>query len=153
LVATAAAVLLISCLWIITPTSGFPGVIAWLPVSATAMLLWLGKASVQFGGLRFLSKQPLRYIGDISYSLYLWHYLLLMLPRQLNQGSIPLGLVLFGITGTFICAAASYHWLENPIRRSPALQRDGWATLLVLAICLALSLDSTVLVESLFLNR
>lgn len=153
LVAILAAALLVACLWVITPTSGFPGVIAWLPVSATAMLLWVGQSSVHHGGLQFLSKQPLRYIGDISYSLYLWHYLWLMLPRQINNGALDVSAVLLGVVGTFACAAASYHWLENPIRRSQRLQSDGWATLLILAICLAVSLDATVLVEKLFLEQ
>lgn len=153
LLAAIAAILLASCLWVITPTSGFPGVIAWLPVSATGVLLWLGQSSVHFGGLRFLSKQPLRYLGDISYSLYLWHYLWLMLPKQLNNGTLEPLMAFGGIVGTLACAAASYHWLENPIRRSSRLRNDGWATLLVLAICLALSLDATVLIEKLVLSQ
>ena len=63
--------------------SVYPGLLAWWPCATTAVLLWTGQASISGGVATWLSFRPLRYIGDISYSLYLWHYVWLMLPLQM----------------------------------------------------------------------
>ena len=45
-----------------------------------------------YGATLLLDRQPLRWIGDISYSLYLWHWPLLMLPAMyLGRGPGPVG--------------------------------------------------------------
>jgi hypothetical protein len=50
------------------------------------------------------------------------------------------------IAGAFACAVISYHVLENPIRHSKRLDRDGVAVALLLLICIGLSWDATLLV-------
>ena len=139
-------------LMVITPT-GFPGTAAWLPCAATAVLLRVGHSIPGQGIPKILSATPLRYIGDISYSLYLWHFVWLMLPKQISGIELTTNTLLLAIAGTFACAAASYHWLENPIRHSKKLQNDGLATALLLLVALAISVDTTIVVESLWLNR
>lgn len=63
---------------------------------------------------RILSLQHLRYIGKISYSLYLWHLTVLVLLGEVIQGQalIPVAAVL-----SLLVAAASYHWVERPMLR------------------------------------
>jgi len=55
-----------------------PGTLASLVVLATAAMLVSGIGDVRGAG-RMLSVRPVRFIGDISYSLYLWHWPLLTL--------------------------------------------------------------------------
>lgn len=64
---------------------------------------------------------PARYLGTISYGLYLWHFsVLLSLTTGPAPASGPRLLVLVGM-GTFLLAALSWHWLEQPsIRRARA---------------------------------
>jgi len=64
-------------------TSVYPGVLAWWPCGATAVLLWTGQASAANGPAKWLAWRACRYVGDISYGLYLWHYAWLMLPLQM----------------------------------------------------------------------
>jgi peptidoglycan/LPS O-acetylase OafA/YrhL len=67
---------------------------------------------------KILEFKPLKYIGRISYSLYLWQQLFFVdhfSPESHTLGwaqSWPLRLVL-----TFACAIASYHLLEKPLTR------------------------------------
>jgi peptidoglycan/LPS O-acetylase OafA/YrhL len=117
------------------------------------LLLRVGHSIPGQGIAKILSTTPLRYIGDISYSLYLWHFVWLMLPKQISAIEISANTLALSIAGTFACAAASYHWLENPIRHSKKLQNDGLATTLLLLVALAISVDTTIVVESLWLNR
>jgi len=65
---------------------------------------------------RILELSPIRWIGRISYSLYIWQQLFLVtsrMPRPLPFGRIqewPLNVV-----AVFVCASASYYLLERPL--------------------------------------
>lgn len=61
---------------------------------------------------RWLSWEPLRRIGIISYGLYLWHWpITVMVGSEQTNAPTPLRLVL-----TFAAAGASYVLIERPIR-------------------------------------
>ena len=62
-----------------------------------------------------LSSKPLRYLGDVSYSWYLWHWPLIVFCQILAPGNKPL-LVLSGFLSV-IPAAISYHFIENRFRQ------------------------------------
>ena len=66
---------------------------------------------------RVLSWQPLVWIGQRSYGIYLWHYplLLLMNPRSFT-GEIPWYVYLGEVAVIVAVAAFSYRFVENPIR-------------------------------------
>jgi peptidoglycan/LPS O-acetylase OafA/YrhL len=146
LVAVLAVVALAAAVWRLNANSTFPGVLAWWPCGASALLLWTGQASVKGAPASWLSWRPFRYVGDISYSLYLWHYPWLMLPLQRVHPIFSPWARVGEVAGATACAVASYHFLENPIRRSRRLNRDGWATVLLLLVCVALSWDVTLVI-------
>ncbi len=125
--------------------SAYPGVLAWWPCAAAAVLLYTGQASVRGAPATWLSWRPCRYVGDISYSLYLWHYPWLMLPLQLSHPySSPFARVV-EVAGATLCAVLSYHFVENPIRHSRRLDRDPVAVVLLLLVCVALTIVVTLL--------
>ncbi|NNN00255.1 MAG: acyltransferase [Acidimicrobiaceae bacterium] len=126
--------------------STYPGLLAWWPSAASAVLLFTGQASLRGAPASWLSWRPLRYVGDISYSLYLWHFAWLMLPLQLVHPISSPGARIAEVAGATVCAILSYHFVENPVRHSNLLARDAWATGLLLAICLVLSWDSTFVI-------
>ena len=71
---------------------------------------------------RFLELPPLRYIGRISYSLYLWQQLFLVghLVVYFQASDITLGPLQhapLNYIATFVCAVASYYLLEKPAMR------------------------------------
>lgn len=142
--AVAALIGLAAAVWRLNVTSVYPGVLAWWPCGTTAILLWTGQASTPGGPASWLSWRPLRYVGDISYSLYLWHYVWLMLPLQMVHPPTSSWARAIEIAGAFACAVISFHALENPIRHSKRLDRDGVAVALMLIICVGLSWDATL---------
>ncbi|MFE6647870.1 acyltransferase family protein [Nocardioides sp. NPDC057772] len=91
----------------------FPGWHALVPVLATVALLVAGPATPT-GWL--LSKQPLRYLGDISFSLYLWHWpILILAPEVIPGGGVRQLLIMLALI--LAASAASYHWIEMPFQR------------------------------------
>lgn len=117
LVSAAALALLLFSLWWIKAGPDFPGWQAVLPVAATAALLHAGaqgSSSIQ----RLLCLKPLVFIGLISYSLYLWHWPLIVFVRYRNALEPVAPVVAWLLLGVAIVfAAASYRWIETPLRR------------------------------------
>ncbi|MGH1427727.1 MAG: acyltransferase family protein [Arenicella sp.] len=110
-----------------------PGYYTLLPVVGVALLIafsspdeWVGKA---------MSCQPLRYIGLISYSLYLWHFPIFAFARTLNAG-LGLGEKIVCLVLSFILAIISYNFIEKPFRNKQKLnnKRFTFALLGLLAV-------------------
>jgi peptidoglycan/LPS O-acetylase OafA/YrhL len=57
----------------------------------------------------WLGWRPLRYLGRISYGLYVFHGPCLLMARKIGIAVVPIGLLL-----TIAVAAASYRWFEAP---------------------------------------
>ncbi len=117
---------------LLTRQTAFPGIAALLPVAGTAIILHAGDASRGAG--RLLAVPPLRFIGRISYSWYLWHWPTLVIATSL-LGRLPArwkgACLLFSLSLAWV----TYHTVENPIRNSRTLT---WRPLgsLAMAACL-----------------
>jgi peptidoglycan/LPS O-acetylase OafA/YrhL len=138
--------LLVVALTTLNSASVYPGWRAWLPCAATAALIWAGVGGGRTVASWLLSTRPLGYVGDISYSLYLFHFPLLELAKEAPSWLSSVDWRLFAIGGTVVCAICSYHQLENPIRRSRKLHADPVAVALLLAVCVAASWTATIVV-------
>lgn len=122
-------------------TTPFPGVAAILPtVGAAVMIAGRAPADTPWSFGFLASFGPVRWLGDVSYSAYLWHWpLIILLPQWLG---VELGtrLKVLILAATLVLAWASYRLVESPIRRSAALAKRrrrsfvaGTATLVLLA--------------------
>lgn len=124
-------------LWWIKAGPEFPGWQAGIPVVATAALLHAGtsgSSQVQ----RLLSLRSMVFVGLISYSLYLWHWPLLVFVRY-RSAMQPLeprvSWLLFALA--LALAAASYRWVETPFRRRKQGARPGTRRALFVAAAVA----------------
>ena len=102
-----------------TVSTPYPGIAVALPVIGTAMLIAGGTAHPRYGSERLLSTLPFRQLGRISYSLYLWHWPILILAAE-SQGrsSLPLSSNLWWILVALLASIATLWLVENPIRHS-----------------------------------
>ena len=67
---------------------------------------------------RLLSFKPVVFIGKISYSLYLWHFPILVLTTPVSEiGNPNIIFVILRVILTFVLASASYVFVETPIRK------------------------------------
>ena len=93
--------------------SHFPGFKAIFPVLGSTLIIFGGHdRNADSLAKRLLSFPAICYIGRISYSLYLWHWPLIVFARDLNLYNPWL---IF--TASMITAIGSYHWVESPTRR------------------------------------
>ena len=88
-------------------------------VGALLGLLFLRLARVH--RVRVLEPRPLRALGIVSYSLYLWHLPVLMLAR--SAGGRAAAHVFAGVAGSLLAAALSYVVVERPVLRTPRRAR------------------------------
>ncbi|MGZ4725777.1 MAG: acyltransferase family protein [Ilumatobacteraceae bacterium] len=95
----------------------FPGAAAILPVSATVLVLAAGTDGYRYGPTMLLNRRPLTWIGARSYSIYLWHWPVLVLAAA-KFGPLQPVARLAALLVAVVLAALSYRFIENPARRS-----------------------------------
>ena len=96
--------------------SPFPGWVNLPVILGSLLLLRHGDAGLVG---RLLGARPLVGVGKISYSLYLWHWPVIVFARYLNyehQGVLASVLI---VVLSFLFAWLSWRWIEMPVRLSP----------------------------------
>ena len=93
----------------------FPGVNALIPCASAVFLILAGHGGGSIVS-RMLSTRPIRFVGKISYSLYLWHWPVFVFFRHSNIYELSLSQSLFAIILSFMLATLSYFFIENPFR-------------------------------------
>jgi peptidoglycan/LPS O-acetylase OafA/YrhL len=137
LLAVAALVTLAFVTYWYGPTTRYPGWYAIAPCAASAILIQTGRQQSTLVG-KLLSLRPFVFTGLISYSLYLWHYPVLVLASYYflqEFHGFRLGMLIASI---YILAVASWQWIEMPIRRRQFLKSNrrfaSWALIVSIVI-------------------
>ncbi len=129
---------------LLTPASAFPGWIATIPVFGTALALTAGRELPGQGFARLLDTRPFQYVGELSYSWYLWHWpflvlALALLPNLSTAGKSAAALL------ALAAAALTHAYIENPIRFQPWLVARRGATLALGALLALVSIGAALL--------
>jgi peptidoglycan/LPS O-acetylase OafA/YrhL len=110
---------------LLSTDSPYPGELALLPCSGAALIIYASCDRSMVAG-RLLGIGVLRRIGQWSYSLYLYHWPLLLLVQYyaLDPLSVAMRIVLLALT--LLLGALSWRWVEQPFRGPNAwLNRRG----------------------------
>jgi peptidoglycan/LPS O-acetylase OafA/YrhL len=126
-------------------TTAFPGFAAVPPCVGAALIIYSGSSTRTTVSL-ILGSQPLRFIGLISYSLYLWHWPVIVFYRYFREPDRveKIGLVMV----CMLLAALTWRFVEKPFRNKPHLLGSK-ATLctgglLMIAVSVVTTLAATV---------
>jgi len=128
----------------------YPGTAALLPVVGAVLVIGAGCATPAEGCGRVLGVPPMRAIGRISYSWYLWHWpVLLLTPPLLGH---PLGLAgrLATAVISFGLAVLTLRFIEDPLRFAAPIRRSAPRSLALggvataVAVCVSVALMDRV---------
>jgi peptidoglycan/LPS O-acetylase OafA/YrhL len=96
---------------ILNEHSSFPGYNALYPVIGTALIIYSQNGFIN----KLLSTKFMVYSGNISYSLYLWHWPIFTLMRYTST-ELTLPVQILCILLTYVLSMLSYHYVEQPFR-------------------------------------
>jgi peptidoglycan/LPS O-acetylase OafA/YrhL len=124
LVASLGLLGVIASLFVVPSSSGFPAPWALLPTVSAAAVIGAG-AGVSGWPLLPLTNPVSQYLGKLSYSLYLWHFpVVVLIVTVVPQYSVAYWLA--GLALIFGLSIASFHLIEDPARRGTWFrQRPG----------------------------
>ena len=99
---------------IVEDSTAYPGPLSLLPIGGAVLLILGGNGYLARG----LATRPMRWLGDIAYSLYLWHWSLLILATNYwNQSSPSAVLGVSIIAVSLLLAWLTYQFVEKPLRQ------------------------------------
>ncbi|SEJ50504.1 acyltransferase family protein [Frateuria terrea] len=134
--ARAAAGLLLILVPTLTYRSDTPVPYMAVPVLGTVLLLG---SSTSFINRCLLSLPAVRFVGLISYSLYLWHWPVISMTNMVSVHEPSLALRLVLLVGVFCLSWLSYRYVEQTFRRSRTSPRVSLlryaGAMAVLAVC------------------
>lgn len=111
---TGLALILISML-MLDGNVPYPGWRAFGPSLGAALVLLSGFRATPNGVGRLFSLPPMIWLGRLSYSLYLWHWPVLLLGGSILAANPPFSSAI--LLGTAICLSVlTFHFVENPLR-------------------------------------
>ena len=114
------------CLQGVSGTGPFLYLGGFLVVSVAAATVIAASVGMPSGVIaRALSWAPARYVGRISYGLYLYHWPLFLLLTEARTGLGGYALLALRFGATFAAASLSYRLIEAPIRRGSVPWRSA----------------------------
>jgi len=110
----------------------------WLTEALSLVLLSCATLSPRSLVARVLAFYPLRAIGAVSYGAYLWHWPVYLFVTAERSGVYGNGLYVVRLLLTFVIAAFSYRFVEEPIRRNEVSTRRAlWVAPAATAVAFA----------------
>ncbi len=111
----------------------WPGTNALVPTIGAALMIASGLRQTPYSPQRLLSIAPMVWIGGLSYSIYLWHWPILI-AAQAERPDMRLRYVVILMILSIIPAYLSNRFIENPVRFGTFFKPTGRALGLGLAL-------------------
>jgi len=130
---------------LIDSSATWPGYLAAAPTLGTAAVIVAGMVPHNRGPAWLLSRRPMVWVGGLSYSLYLWHWPLLIVAIAI-WGELPLWLSLAIVVFSVVPSWVTQQLVENPIRYSQLISSAPRYALSVGANCTLLGVVAGLVV-------
>jgi peptidoglycan/LPS O-acetylase OafA/YrhL len=114
--------------FIYTDETPFPGWAALLPVVGALAVIRAGSPRCVGAPSPVMELRPVQFLGDVSYSIYLWHWPLIILAPFALGGGVTTDTRIGILMLTLLMAWLSKRWIEDPLRAAPFLlaRRPRW---------------------------
>ncbi|MBG6184499.1 peptidoglycan/LPS O-acetylase OafA/YrhL [Arthrobacter sp. CAN_A214] len=120
----------------------FPGYAAVVPVLGTVLVICSGPRFPLWSPNYLLATSPIQFVGNVSYSLYLWHWpLIILLPSVINRNLTDVDKVGVAVVALLL-AALSKKYIEDPGRTRLLVGGTprrvlGWTAIAMATVCVA----------------
>ncbi|MEY2515198.1 MAG: hypothetical protein QOJ89_2556, partial [bacterium] len=102
----------------------FPGYTALLPILGSVAVMWAGAPGVLGAPTPILRLRPVQFLGNVSYSIYLWHWpLIVIAPFVLEREELDTPTKCALLALTIVVAWVSKIAIEDPVRKGSFLSR------------------------------
>ncbi len=123
--------------------TAYPGSVVIVPVAGAALIIAGGVTAGTMGAEAALGFAPVRLLGKLSYSLYLWHWPILILAAEYaGRSSLSVPQNSAWDVVALIASVITYVAVENPIRHAKPLLRVRWASIGLGVALVAVSLGA-----------
>jgi peptidoglycan/LPS O-acetylase OafA/YrhL len=129
-------------------STAFPGHAALLPVVGVALVIAAGEGPVDGPLQRLLGIRPAQWMGDVSYSFYLWHWPFLVLAAGYLGHPTTVTQNLLLLMAALALSAVTYYGVENPLRQARLLSSRVWRGLAVYPVAVAVTLAGVVVAQA-----
>lgn len=117
--------------------TSFPGYSALLPTIGAALLIVSGTQDHALSISKILNSRPMQYVGDLSYSLYLWHWPVIIFYQSVAGRQLG---VVDGVGAAAISLALAHQTkvlVEDEFRRPEFLGTSRWKPFAFAALCIS----------------
>ncbi len=119
-------VLIVAGLFLLDEQSLFPGYNALYPCIGAVLIILAGQDGMKTLVGKGLAWKPVVFIGLISYSLYLWHWPLIVFWKYYLVGHLDVVQQMIVVAVSMVCAALTWHFVERPFRgKGSKISRKG----------------------------
>ena len=125
---------LLAAAWWFSATTAFPGYAAALPVLATAAVIVAGDTGGADPSYLLFRLRSVQWVGDASYSIYLWHWPLLMFAPYVLRHNLRTPELVVLLVIALVISGLSRRFVEDATRFWPRLTRTPRATLLAAGV-------------------
>ncbi|MDP9394606.1 MAG: acyltransferase, partial [Actinomycetota bacterium] len=104
----------------------FPGSVALIPVAGAALVLAAGTSPARWSPDPVARRRFVQWLGDNSYSVYLWHWPLIIAAPWVLPVDPSLATDLGILAATLLLAALTKRWVEDPVRSGTWWRSRSW---------------------------
>jgi len=120
---------LLASAWFFSASTPFPGYAAALPVIGTAAIIVAGDTGHADPSDLLVRLRPVQWLGDVSYSLYLWHWPLLVFAPYVLRHNLRTPELVALVLLCLVVSGLSKRFVEDAMGFWPSLTRTPRATL------------------------
>lgn len=100
-------------------TTPYPGSLVAIPVMGACLFIAGGTNTPRWAAESVLGAAPARWVGRLSYSIYLWHWPILMIAAEAaDKSSLPFSRNVVWLLVAMGAAVASFYLIERPVRHA-----------------------------------
>ena len=121
--------------------TAYPGSLVAIPVVGAAFVIAGGTRTPPWAAESVLKRGPFQWFGKLSYSIYLWHWPLLIIAADVaGTTSLPFRRNIIWLVVALAASVASFYLVENPLRHARLSRFGRWTPIGLGAVLIAVSL-------------